>query len=61
MNQYLSWYQNSFRPAMFKPFRAFLTASISGKDIDEEKMLQFWKEMWQGIHQFNHLLNIEGR
>ena len=23
-------------------------------------MMQFWKAMWQGIHQFNDLLNIEG-
>jgi glutathione S-transferase len=34
VNQYLSWYQGNFRIALFKPFRKFLTASITGSPLN---------------------------
>lgn len=35
VNQYLSWYQSNFRLALFKPFRKFFMASVSGIPLKE--------------------------
>ena len=58
VNQYMSWYQNYFRIALFKPFRRFLAASNSGKPLDEPEIIELWKEMWVAIAKLDQLMTI---
>lgn len=60
-NQYLSWYQGNFRPALFKPFRKFLTANINKTALKEVEMVELWKNMWMSIGEFEGILNSNGK
>jgi glutathione S-transferase len=56
VNQHLSWYQNNFRNALFKPFRRFLTAANSGTPLRQEQVAGQWQQMWESIGQFNRIM-----
>jgi glutathione S-transferase len=60
-NQYLSWYQGNFRPALFTPFRKFLSANIAKTTLKEEEMVGIWKDMWTRIAEFEGILSHSGK
>jgi glutathione S-transferase len=49
INQYVSWYQNYFRPAMFKPIRMYLGGVLMGQKILQAHKDSLFGEMFEAI------------
>jgi glutathione S-transferase len=49
VNQYISWYQNYFRPALFKPIRMHLGALFSQQPILESHLESLKADMFEAI------------
>ena len=60
INQYVSWYQSYFRPALFKPIRMFLGAVFSGVAVKKSHKEDLFKDMFQAIATFNQILRSNG-
>lgn len=58
INQYVSWYQNHFRPAMFKPIRMYLGAVMMGQQILQAHRDSLFAEMFEAIKKFDELLSL---
>ena len=53
INQYMSWYQGFFRPAMFKPIRMYLGAVMMGQQINKAHRDALFSEMFDAIKKFD--------
>ncbi len=49
VNQYVSWYMNYFRPAMFKPIRLYLGAVFSQRPLNEAHRNSLFEDMFAAI------------
>ena len=58
INQYVSWYQGFFRPAMFKPIRMYLGAVFSGQQLMKMHRDALFDSMFDAIKQFDELLGL---
>lgn len=56
VNQYIAWYQNYFRPALFKPIRMHLGAVIMQQPISQQHKSALFKDMFDAIAQFDQVL-----
>lgn len=52
-NQYISWYQNYFRPFMLSPVRLFLQAAMTKKPVYEHQMKTLMDGMFDVIEKLN--------
>lgn len=55
-NQYISWYQNFFRPFMLSPVRLFLNAFFTKKPVYEHQQKTLIDGMFDVIEKLNELL-----
>jgi glutathione S-transferase len=55
-NQYISWYQNFFRPFMVAPVRLYLTAAITQQPIYEHQKKTHIDGLLDVIEKFNEIL-----
>ncbi len=55
-NQYVSWYQNFFRPFMVGPLRLFLNALFTKKAVLENQQKTLLDGMMDVLEKFNELL-----
>lgn len=56
VNQYLSWYQNYFRPALFKPVRLYLGSIMRNLPILEEHKRALDTDMLEAVDELEKLL-----
>ena len=56
VNQYISWYQSFFRPAMFKPMRLYIGGFLFQQKILQAHRDSLIAEMIEGIDKFNDIL-----
>lgn len=52
-NQYISWYQNFFRPFMAAPLRLFLNALFSKTPVYEHQQKTLIDGLWDVVEKFN--------
>ena len=56
VNQFIAWYQNHFRLALFKPIRLYLGAAMTQKPILEAHLASLHKDMFDAISLLNDQL-----